>query len=56
MTADEVDVYLAWVEEPKRSTLEALRRSILAAVPDADEGISFGADCDGPRHHGRSPG
>jgi uncharacterized protein YdhG (YjbR/CyaY superfamily) len=42
MTADEVDVYLDGLEEPKRSTLEALRRSILAAVPDAEECISYG--------------
>ena len=42
MSAHEVDVYLAGLEEPKRSTLEALRRSIRAVVPDADEGISYG--------------
>lgn len=42
MTADEVDAYLAGVEEPKRSTLEALRRSIRAVVPDAEECISYG--------------
>ena len=42
MPSDEVDAYLAGVDEPKRSTLEALRRSILAVVPDAEEGISYG--------------
>ena len=42
MTADEVDAYLAGVEEPKRSTLQALRRSILAVAPDAEECISYG--------------
>lgn len=42
MTADEVDAYLAPLEEPKRSTLEALRRSILTVVPDAEECISYG--------------
>jgi uncharacterized protein YdhG (YjbR/CyaY superfamily) len=42
MTSDEVDAYLAVLEEPKRSTLEALRRSILTVVPDADECISYG--------------
>jgi uncharacterized protein YdhG (YjbR/CyaY superfamily) len=42
MTVDEVDAYLAALEEPKRTTLTALRRSILAVVPDADEGISYG--------------
>ena len=42
MTADEVNAYLAGLEEPKRSTLEALRRSVLAVVPDAEECISYG--------------
>lgn len=42
VTADEVDAYLAALEEPKRSTLAALRRSILAVVPDAEQGISYG--------------
>lgn len=42
MTAAEVDDYLAHVEEPKRSTLERLRTSIRAIVPDAEEGISYG--------------
>lgn len=42
MSAAEVDAYLAEVEEPKRSTLEALRRSILTVIPDAEEGISYG--------------
>jgi uncharacterized protein YdhG (YjbR/CyaY superfamily) len=42
MTADEVDVYLTGLKEPKRSTLEALRRSILAVVPDAEKCISYG--------------
>ena len=43
MSADEVDAYLAGLEEPHRSTLETLRRSILAVVPDAEQGISYGA-------------
>ena len=42
MTAGDVDAYLAGIGEPKRSTLEALRRSILAVVPDAEECISYG--------------
>lgn len=42
MSADEIDAYLATVEEPKRSTLEALRLSILAVVPDAEQCISYG--------------
>jgi len=42
VSAEEIDAYLAGVEEPKRSTLEALRRSILAVVPDAEQCISYG--------------
>src|SRR3954468_10332667 len=42
MTVEEVAAYLAGLEEPKRTTLKALRRSILAVVPDAEEGISYG--------------
>jgi len=42
MGADEIDAYLSAVDEPKRSTLKALRRSIRAAVPEAEEGISYG--------------
>jgi uncharacterized protein YdhG (YjbR/CyaY superfamily) len=42
MSAEEIDGYLASVEEPKRSTLEALRRSILEVVPDAEQCISYG--------------
>ena len=42
MSSAEVDDYLAGVEEPKRSTLERLRRTILGVVPDAEEGISYG--------------
>lgn len=41
MSADEVDEYLRGVEEPKRSTLEALRRTILEIVPDAEQVISY---------------
>src|SRR3954452_24341233 len=42
MGPDEIDAYLSAVNEPKRSTLQALRRSIRAAVPEAEEGISYG--------------
>ena len=37
----EVDAYLAALEEPKRGTLEELRRTILEFVPDAEEVISY---------------
>jgi uncharacterized protein YdhG (YjbR/CyaY superfamily) len=42
MGAAEIDDYLAGVPEPGRGTLEALRRSIVAVVPDAEQGISYG--------------
>ncbi len=42
MSADEVDAYLATVDEPKRTTLEAVRRSIRAVVPDGEECTSYG--------------
>ncbi|MBV9338422.1 MAG: DUF1801 domain-containing protein [Solirubrobacterales bacterium] len=42
MAAAEVDEYLRGVEEPKRRTLEALRRTILELVPDAEQVISYG--------------
>ena len=42
MSAGDIDSYLAGVDEPKRSTLEQLRRSIHAVVPDAEECISYG--------------
>jgi uncharacterized protein YdhG (YjbR/CyaY superfamily) len=37
----EVDAYLRDLEEPKRSTLEALRTTILEIVPDAEQVISY---------------
>jgi uncharacterized protein YdhG (YjbR/CyaY superfamily) len=41
VSAEEVDAYLAEVDEPKRSTLRALRRTILEIVPDAEQMISY---------------
>jgi uncharacterized protein YdhG (YjbR/CyaY superfamily) len=41
MSAEEVDDYLDALEEPKRSTLEALRRTILEVIPDAEQVISY---------------
>ena len=43
MSADDIDTYLASVDEPKRSTLQALRAAILEIVPDAEQGLSYGA-------------
>ncbi len=42
MSSEDVDRYLAALEEPKRSTLAELRRLILAVVPDAEQGMSYG--------------
>jgi uncharacterized protein YdhG (YjbR/CyaY superfamily) len=41
VSAEEVDDYLAAIDEPKRSTLQALRRTILEIVPEAEEVISY---------------
>jgi len=43
MPAAEIDRYLAALDEPKRSTLEAVRRSIMEVVPGAEQCISYGA-------------
>ena len=43
MSKDEVDAYIDALDEPKRSTLEEVRRRILAVVPDAEQGLSYGA-------------
>jgi uncharacterized protein YdhG (YjbR/CyaY superfamily) len=41
VSAQQVDEYLSALEEPKRSTLEALRRTILEVAPDAEQGLSY---------------
>jgi uncharacterized protein YdhG (YjbR/CyaY superfamily) len=41
MSAEEVDEYLQAVEEPKRRTLQTLRRTILEIVPEAEQVISY---------------
>jgi uncharacterized protein YdhG (YjbR/CyaY superfamily) len=41
LSAAEIHQYLRGVEEPKRSTLEALRRAILDVVPDAEQVLSY---------------
>jgi uncharacterized protein YdhG (YjbR/CyaY superfamily) len=38
---EEVDAYIKALEEPKRGTLEELRRAILEVVPDAEQVISY---------------
>lgn len=42
MSQDEIDDYLTALEEPKRSTLEHLRATILGTIPDAEQCISYG--------------
>jgi uncharacterized protein YdhG (YjbR/CyaY superfamily) len=41
VSAEEIDEYLRALEDPKRSTLEALRRTILEIVPDAEQVMSY---------------
>ena len=41
MSRAQIEDYLAKVDEPKRSTLERLRRTILGIVPEAQECISY---------------
>jgi uncharacterized protein YdhG (YjbR/CyaY superfamily) len=40
-TSAAVDEYLSKLTEPKRSTLEQVRRTILELLPDAEECISY---------------
>ena len=42
MSSAEIDMYLADLGEPKRTTLQRLRQTILEVVPEAEEGISYG--------------
>lgn len=43
MSAQEVDAYLAEVPEPQRTTLAAVRATIEALLPGAEQTISYGA-------------
>jgi uncharacterized protein YdhG (YjbR/CyaY superfamily) len=42
MSQQEVDVYLANLDEPKQTTLQQLRQTIHSIVPEAEEGVSYG--------------
>jgi uncharacterized protein YdhG (YjbR/CyaY superfamily) len=42
MSKRDIDRYLASLEEPKRSTLEKLRTTILEIIPDAEQCVSYG--------------
>ncbi len=41
MSREEIDAYLAALEEPGQSTLSELRRSILGIIPDAEQCMSY---------------
>jgi uncharacterized protein YdhG (YjbR/CyaY superfamily) len=41
--SEEVDRYLEALDEPQRSTLRQLRQTIREILPDAEEGMSYGA-------------
>ncbi len=41
MSAADIDAYLADLPEPKRATLEEMRRRILAVIPDAEQVIAW---------------
>lgn len=43
MSAAEVDAYIEAQDEPAASTLRAVRAILLDAVPDGEEGMSYGA-------------
>lgn len=43
MAEAEIDAYLAALDEPRRSTLEELRASIVEVVPNAEQCLSYGA-------------
>jgi len=42
MSQQEIDEYLANLDEPKRTTLQRLRQTIRSVVPESEEGISYG--------------
>jgi len=42
MSQQEIDEYLANLDEPKRTTLQQLRQTIRSVLPQAEEGISYG--------------
>jgi uncharacterized protein YdhG (YjbR/CyaY superfamily) len=43
MSTREIDDYLAKLEEPKRTTLQVLRQTILSIIPQAEQGVAYGA-------------
>jgi uncharacterized protein YdhG (YjbR/CyaY superfamily) len=43
VSQEDIDAYLARLEEPGRSTLQQLRKAILQVVPEAEEGLAYRA-------------
>ena len=43
VSAQEIDQYLEGLDEPKRETLAQLRQTILNVLPEAEQGMSYGA-------------
>ncbi len=43
MPSEDVDRYLAALDEPERGTLTRLRETIISIVPDAEEGLAYGS-------------
>ena len=43
MAKHEIDRFLEALEEPQRSTLEAVRKSIMDVIPEAEQGMAYGA-------------
>jgi uncharacterized protein YdhG (YjbR/CyaY superfamily) len=41
VSEEEIDAYLAQLEEPKRTTLRELRKTIHEVIPDAEQCISY---------------
>ena len=42
MSDAEIDAYLSALGEPQKSTLSALRQTIVAILPECEQGISYG--------------
>ena len=45
MADQDVDDYLTAVPEPQKSTLESLRATLAALLPEAEQGIAYGVPC-----------
>jgi uncharacterized protein YdhG (YjbR/CyaY superfamily) len=43
VSSQEVDTYLRGLDESARATLQELRKTIAGIVPEADEGMAYGA-------------